>query len=94
MIEEAGDLDTMEAVAKATAEVHRSWRTADVYRFNGLTVTDSEGRGLHFQTALCGYIGSGPNATATILELLGFGEKDALLPLVQNNEVYSLQKPA
>lgn len=63
---------------------------AEVDRFDGLIIywTDSvafelgssdEPRGHHFVTAICGYSGSGPIATARILEMFGFGRKDELL---------------
>lgn len=63
---------------------------AEVDRFDGLIIywrsraefelgSPSEARGHHFVTPICGYTGSGPIATAQILEIFGFGTKDDLL---------------
>ena len=51
------------------------WQTQADFELNPM----GETRGHHFVTPLCGYTGSGPIATAQILEIFGFGNKDDLL---------------
>ena len=51
------------------------WMDESDYRTSGRR----EPRGWHFVTPICGYTGSGPIATAEILEMLVFGSKDELL---------------
>lgn len=46
----------------------------------------SEPRGWHFVTPICGYTGSGPIASAEILEMFGFGHKEELLQQINFGE--------
>ena len=52
------------------------WTRAVVERHGGLTLytDDEQAVSLHFAHALCGYTGSGPHATAIILDEAGFGQ--------------------
>ncbi len=52
-----------------------------VDRFDGLVLTGRHGS-WHFQTPLCGYEGTGPHTTATILAMFNFGSKSELLSKV------------
>ena len=74
---------------------------AEIDRFDGLIIYwQNEGdfelnpigdaRGHHFVTPICGYMGSGPMASAQILELFGFGSKDEMLKQIHfgDNHAY------
>lgn len=62
---------------------------AEVDRFDGLILywmdeaafemSAASLRGWHFVTPICGYGGTGPHATAEILEMFGFGRKEELI---------------
>lgn len=81
-VEAVGDTYTDQAVvmAGALAALHRDQvTTAHVDRFDGLVLLgDEPGLAWHFTTTLCGYGGTGPRATAEILEIFGFGEQKDL----------------
>jgi hypothetical protein len=70
------DKSTDEAIeqAKIIAAKGDTFSEAVVDRFDGLVVVGREAS-WHFVSPICGYSGSGPMATATILELFGFGKK-------------------
>lgn len=73
------------ASAKELLVQRKSFSSATVDRFDGLVLVGPDGN-WHFATALCGYRGSGPMATAEILELFGFGKKDDILWLITNGD--------
>lgn len=81
-VEEVGDTYTGEAIvmAGALAALHgHDVTTAHVDRFDGLVLLcDRLGLGWRFATPLCGYGGTGPHATAEILEIFGFGNRKKL----------------
>jgi hypothetical protein len=96
------DTYTGEALAIAR-EIHEQYGSrvyrAEIDRFDGLILywTDEydyaggeEPRGWHFVTPICGYTGSGPIATAEILEMFGFGQKNELLEQINfgDNQAY------
>jgi hypothetical protein len=74
---EANDLtpDMAIAIAKVWKQTvpDYQWCEADIKRFDGLTLKSTKGVELHFGSTLCGYNGDAVMATATILELFGFG---------------------
>lgn len=84
------------SVAEAIARVFRGeyYTDAIVDREDGLVVfggyVDAPSfhkrnkRGWHFASALCGYGGAGSHATATILELFGFGHHDSIFRQIQH----------
>lgn len=89
-------------IAKVVKEKYgdRVYR-AEIDRFDGLILywmdeldyemgSSSEPRGWHFVTPICGYTGSGPTASAEILEMFGFGPKDELLQQINfgDNQAY------
>ena len=79
----ARDRDTNEAVERVRSLPNkRMYPVAFVDRYEGLLLLQGPAApstpGLHLQTPLCGYEGTGPRATAEILALLGFGEIDDL----------------
>ena len=65
------------------------WTRAVVNRFDGLTLYtgDDQAIALHFAHALCGYEGSGPHATAVILDEAGFGEMWEIRSRVNNSSM-------
>lgn len=69
------DCDPWDAIeqAKHLFEQGYYFEKALVDRFDGLVLVGSGGI-WHFSHALCGYEGSGPQATAEILEIFGFGK--------------------
>ena len=77
---EANDRDTYEAekFAKKLHSDGERFTGAVVSRFSGLTLLSRTKR-VHFKTPLCGYSGTGPQTTATILELFGFGGRAEIL---------------
>lgn len=80
-IEEVGDTYTGEAIAVARelAGRYRDLITvAHVDRFDGLVVLGPTSYGWRFTTPICGYGGTGPMASAEILEIFGFGPKEEL----------------
>lgn len=82
------------ASAKALLVQRKSFSSATVDRFDGLVLVGPDGN-WHFATALCGYGGSGPMATAEILELFGFGEKDYIFQTIAtggDNATFSFSK--
>lgn len=97
------DTYTGEALAIAK-EVHDRYGSrvyrAEIDRFDGLILYwadeynyeagSAEPRGWHFVTPICGYTGSGPIATAEILEMFGFGQKNELLEQINfgDNQAY------
>ena len=77
---EAGDLSTSQAIAKAEELRAQKKYFTDAYvdRTDGLVLIGREGN-WHFASANCGYDGWGTKTSAEILEMFGFGEKEALL---------------
>lgn len=70
---------------------------ATVDRQNGLLLVFSSSRpcGWHFQSPLCGYEGSGPQAAAQILEMFGFGTAEDILAEIKhgdNSARYTFEK--
>lgn len=79
----AQDRDTLEAIDRVRSLPNKSmYPVAFVDRYEGLLLLQGPAipstPGIHLQTPLCGYEGTGPRATAEILALLGFGEADDL----------------
>ncbi len=66
-----------ESIAKQLKAQGVSFTEAFVDRFDGLVLCGRD-ESWHFRCALCGYEGTGVHATATILEMFGFGERRAL----------------
>jgi len=81
---EAGDRDSFEAVTIFREQyADMKWFTADVKRFDGLTLNGVTADGkkavrVHFTNCVCGYAGNGPIATMQILVAAGFGEEDQI----------------
>ena len=61
---------------------------ATVDRRDGLLLVFSSSRpsGWHFQSPLCGYEGSGPQAAAQILEMFGFGNAEDILAEIKHGD--------
>ena len=69
------------------------WNKAVVTYEHGLTLIDEDQDAqLHLPNALCGYGGTGPNATVTILYEAGFGDKGTLENLVFNQNPVILSR--
>ena len=71
------------ASAKILLSQRKTFSSATVDRFDGLVLAGPDGN-WHFATAICGYSGNGPVATAVILELFGFGKKDDVLRTISS----------
>ena len=56
-----------------------------VDRFDGLVLTGRHGT-WHFQTPLCGYDGTGPNTTATILAMFNFGSHADIMSQINHRD--------
>lgn len=80
----AGDQSTFQAIEITYRLISEGldFSTARVDRQNGLLLLGESGN-WYFTTPLCGYGGAGPDATAEILELLGFGTKAEILAQVR-----------
>lgn len=69
---------------------HYKWLRAEVDR-DGLTLIDTTSstgvESLHFPNAICGFNGTGPQATVTILQEADFGDPETL-----SREVFGNQK--
>jgi len=63
----------------------RQFHQAYVDRFDGLVLVGTSGS-YHFATPLCGYGGTGPNATATILEMFGFGKHADIMKQIDHGD--------
>lgn len=93
---EVGDLDTYQAVeaAKGLRSSGFQFSEAFVDRTDGLIIVGRDGS-WHFTTTICGYGGTGPMATAEILELFGFGVKADILKDIDHggdNAKFSFKK--
>lgn len=68
----------------------QDWKRAKVDRFDGLTLYEDKGSytmGLHFANSVCGFIGTGPRATVTILHEAGFaGVEDLEAAVYEHGE--------
>ena len=93
--------DALQLAAEVASRYGDRIYRAEVDRIDGLIVywmnefdycasDGSEPRGWHFVTPICGYTGSGPIATAEILEMFGFGPKNELLQQINfgDNQAY------
>ena len=83
---EVGDRDSWEAIEYA--QEYRDMRgftfdKAEIDRHDGLLLIGKPGA-YHFTNALCGYGGSGPHATARILELFEFGTFDEVFAKIDH----------
>ena len=91
-VEPGEDDSTEEALTAAHDLIERRFGplvciTAIVDRFDGLVLVFGQSvastwPGWHFRTATCGYVGSGPIASARILELFGFGTYAEIFALI------------
>ena len=82
---EANDKDSTEALAIAK-ELHAKGLTVShvgVDRFEGLVLVGSQ-EAWRFQHAICSFGGEGPQTTAEILELFGFGTKANIMKVISN----------
>jgi len=86
-VTEAQDLSTSEAVVTAMVLLaqRKSFKEAVVDRFDGLVLIGPDGN-WHFASALCGYWGTSPAATAEILEIFGFGKKDSIFQSIYSGD--------
>ena len=82
---EAGDTSSFDALviakelkAKGLVVIH-----AGVDRFEGLVLVGSR-RAWRFKNAICSFDGTGPQTTAEILELFGFGKKADTMKVISN----------
>lgn len=65
------------------------WTSAVISGREGLTLIYQSGNkyhGVKFRHATCGFEGTGPQTTADILELAGFGDKDELYQTVSHRD--------
>jgi len=82
---EAGDTSSFDAVtiAKELKAKGLVIDHAGVDRLEGLVLVASR-RAWRFKNAICGYGGNGPQATAEILELFGFGKKADIMRIIDD----------
>ena len=82
-IDKGSDKSSFEALdvaEKLFAKNKFKYTEALIDRFDGMVLLCPEEQiGHHFVTAICGYYGSGPMASAQILDMFGFGQYEYLL---------------
>ena len=82
---EADDKDSMEALVIAK-KLHAKGIVVShvgVDRFEGLVLVGTQ-EAWRFKHAICGFGGTGPQTTAEILELFGFGTKAGIMKVISD----------
>ena len=95
---------TVEASATGDRWSEESWENAQklhgtgvtfdkalVDRFDGLVLIGPKGS-WHFEHALCGYEGTGPQTTAKILSLFGFGSQKEIMQRIKDDYAVELYR--
>lgn len=92
---EPTDSDSFIAIAMAQTwrdnNPKQVWILAEVDRYDGLVLTDKAGQKVHFKSAIRGYTGAGPQATAKILIIFGFRHQDEFETLLAELSLWPTQ---
>ena len=87
-VDKGSDKSSFEAIEIALRLFDKNkykYTEAIIDRFDGMVLLcPKDQTGYHFVTAICGYYGAGPIASAQILDMFGFGQYEYTLAKISN----------